>query len=558
MSKRAVVLTGICLLTVLVFFAAWAALPKSGMEQLALILPWLLMLGTHVVLGPVALFLAIRTGRHARHAWLYLYFLVFAGVHAHQFVLQSGLVRWAVDRCERIAHPEEYALSQALEQARRQSQLGRPLDESDRARLLGLARQTPRIERSFDRFPLHPLTLAAGLGDMDLVDALLERGADPDGTPRPNDAPLLAAADALDVAIVRRLLDGGANASRQDAAGENALLKLVRAGVRETVPQLLAAGADPDAESRRDITRPLVLAVRRGDPELVRWLLEAGADPEVKTISGDNLGTIAAEAGHVEVFRLLVEAGLSLKEGRSTSLHRAATDGDLDRLERLLDAGADPDILDDGGGTPLLAVAAHRQQDPPEAEAETAVQAARLLIRHGANVSFRSGDGRSALVVAASRPERLAFCRLLLASGADANARDGDDGRTALIHAARAGETALVRLLLESGADPNAASEGMNRTHPLVEALRGGHIDVVRMLIAAGSWVPPPARFWGDAFQHAAPHPELVTLLARRAANLDVADEMGRRPLDQVRRFGVPESVDVILAAGASPNPSRR
>lgn len=187
---------------------------------------------------------------------------------------------------------------------------------------------------------------------------------------------------------MKRLLEAGADASRQDAAGENALLKLVRAGVRETVPELLAAGADPDAESRRDLTRPLVLAVRAGDPEMVRWLLEAGADPEARVFSGDNLGTIAADAGHGEIFRLLLDAGLSLKEGRSTSLHRAATGGDLERLHRLLVAGADPDILDDGGSSPLLGLAAHAPRDPA---AEFSSYVARGRCRFGGRKPLRVG-----------------------------------------------------------------------------------------------------------------------------------------------------------------------
>lgn len=52
---------------------------------------------------------------------------------------------------------------------------------------------------------------------------------------------------------------------------------------------------------------------------------------------------------------------------------------------------------------------------------------------------------------------------------------------TVLGVAARAGHTEIVKLLLERGAWPN----GMEKTRPLIEAVKGGWVHIARLLIDA-------------------------------------------------------------------------
>jgi ankyrin repeat protein len=352
--------------------------------------------------------------------------------------------------------------------------------------------------------------------------------------------------------MVKLLLEAGADASRAGHAGENAILLLMKEEVHEAVPELLAAGADPEAYSGIDQAFPLLLAVRRGDAGLVKLLLEAGEDPNRHTWSDRNLGVMAAQQGDRETFRLLQDGGLSLAYGKSTLLHRAATDGDLERLALLLDAGTDPDLLDEKGRSPLLILATRHAGREPEGEAEGAEAAVRLLIRHGADVNLRSDFDTTALVLAASREYRVGVCRILVESGADVNAANGTGRRTALMEAARAAQAEIVELLLEAGADPNAASVGLNRSTPLVDGLRSGDTRTVDLLIGAGARVNAPDRSWGDAFHRAAPHPELVRALVRLGEDLNAEDELHRRAVEQVIRHGVPESLEMMLAAGAT------
>jgi ankyrin repeat protein len=94
----------------------------------------------------------------------------------------------------------------------------------------------------------------------------------------------------------------------------------------------------------------------------------------------------------------------------------------------------------------LMCVARHN----PSAAAITA------LIRAGAGVNDRDGDGRTALMYAAQHNSSPDVTRALLEAGADVDARDAR-GRTALILAAEANASPLVvSALLQAGADPGA------------------------------------------------------------------------------------------------------
>jgi hypothetical protein len=117
MSRPAATLTLICAGTAVLLFLSYVALPKSGMEQLAVVYPWLLVLGAHAVLGPIAIALAVSAGHPARHAWIYLYFVAFVGFLAVVLVKANELDTVAAARYQRAAFPEEWALAEALEQA---------------------------------------------------------------------------------------------------------------------------------------------------------------------------------------------------------------------------------------------------------------------------------------------------------------------------------------------------------------------------------------------------------------------------------------------------------
>jgi len=81
------------------------------------------------------------------------------------------------------------------------------------------------------------------------------------------------------------------------------------------------------------------------------------------------------------------------------------------------------------------------------------LEVVKLLLEHGADPNVKNRDGKTPLHNAASEGH-LEVVKLLLERGADPNVKD-DDGNTPLHNAAWRGHLEVVKLLLEHGADPN-------------------------------------------------------------------------------------------------------
>lgn len=117
------------------------------------------------------------------------------------------------------------------------------------------------------------LCKAARNGHLDVVNVLLERGADPDLVGEKSDVRLLAAYDGP---FIYKLLDNGA---RSPGKPLSALVEAVKLGDLAIVKALLAHGADPDAHQQTDLSA-LSRAVDSGRFDIVKTLLTNGASPD--------------------------------------------------------------------------------------------------------------------------------------------------------------------------------------------------------------------------------------------------------------------------------------
>lgn len=206
----------------------------------------------------------------------------------------------------------------------------------------------------------------------------------------------------------------------------------------------------------------------------------------------------------------------SARAHRATLLHYVAANGVEDERQRtpanaleiarmLLDAGAEVDAVArmyDAEATTMdmLVSSAH----PAAAGLQAAL--AELLLDYGADINRRGKNGQTPVVTAlafgyldtakllADRGATLSF-EALAGLGRDIRAAlaetDGASRHAALALAAQHGHSAIVEILLDAGEDPNRYNPPGYHGHstPLHQAVAGGHLDVVKLLVRRGARV---------------------------------------------------------------------
>ena len=262
----------------------------------------------------------------------------------------------------------------------------------------------------------------------------------------------------------------------------------------------------------------------------------------------------------------------------TTALHWAVYNDDLTLVQRLLEAGAEPNAANDYGATPLSEAAV---------AANTAVIEA--LLEAGADARTAGKDGETPLMVIA-RSNNVDAARLLLEHGADVNAVEAWRGQTAVIWAAAQKQPAMIQLLIEHGADPNARSkvndwdrqvsgEKRRQYRPfggltaLMYAAREGCVDCARALVEGGADIDLAGSRNITPLIMALENMNFDTAayLLEAGAAVDVWDWWGRTPLymavdlNTLPRGGRPDRlstdttpaialVERILERGANPN----
>src|SRR5690242_2059304 len=209
--------------------------------------------------------------------------------------------------------------------------------------------------------------------------------------------------------------------------------------------------------------------------------------------------------------------------------------------------------------------AAAAQTPPSEAElkAYTGLHAAAAngdaaeierLVKGGAALEARDGNGRTPLHVAYFRREGFAAAKLVLL-GADPNALDAQRYDIVTI-AAVADDVPMLKLALELGCKAGNITSPYDGT-ALIAAAHLGHDEVVRILIAAKApldhvnnlgWTAViESIVLGDGGKR-----HVATLAARvqAGANVNLADRNGATPLALAKGRGYTEMVAILEKAG--------
>ena len=362
------------------------------------------------------------------------------------------------------------------------------------------------------RFDLNRLTKAAGSADPATAGWITRRVAEVTRQQADVAALCQAAAD-NDLPTLQRLVDAGADVNGVGKDDNTPLIRAVFKNRLEAAQFLLDHGAQVDKPRLPGWNyTPLCLV---NSVPMAELLKKYGADVHAKLYERDeSILTYVAEWAKADVVAWFLKQGLDAKMigDNKQNLLFGLQDGAT--AEVLLEAGADPNLNDEFGRTPL-------------ADAQSA-EVARALVRHGANLRPKLKDGATLLeyavvntrrtdetpqeqagyieelirqgaefdskgngvraMIAAAFHDRVGEVQVFLDRGvsADASYERGSDQFQSALSAAAMQAPKSLKLLLERGADPNAPVPAGQMT-PLDAALAWGAFGNVDLLRQAGA-----------------------------------------------------------------------
>ena len=314
--------------------------------------------------------------------------------------------------------------------------------------------------------------------DINLVDLLLEAGADPNcdfnfdyGRRKFSILHIALSHDEFD--LVTRLVDHGAVfddicldvlESRIDSEHE---------GYRELMSCLSNHNVQPKLHKR------LLELALMADTSNATHLMREDMELPHQIAHYEEMLRTAAKSGQVEIVtRLLEDHKLdhdAAEEGTgSTALHHAVANDQLVVAQIFMDRGADWSRSDRLGRTAL-----HRSVQG-WGRGERCLQ---MLVNQNADTTCQDLKGMTVWHLAAEEGNVQALRVLLSGSVISASAIDlkANDGRTPLLCASASGSKEAVSLLLGAGSNLNeTASDGSSSLHYAAES---GNLDVVRLLI---------------------------------------------------------------------------
>ena len=267
---------------------------------------------------------------------------------------------------------------------------------------------------------------------------------------------------------------GKLDVESKDRSGRTPLSWAAENGREAVVKLLLEKGAELETKSSSNLT-PLLQAAENGHEAVVKLLLEKGAELETKDFSSQTPLSRAVENGHEAVVKLLLEKGAELETkdfSSQTPLSRAAKNGHEAIVKLLLENGAELETKTSYGQTTLSCAAANGRE-----------AMVKLLLEKGAELETKSSSDQTPLLQAAENGHE-AVVKLLLEKGAELETKDFSS-QTPLSRAAKNGHEAIVKLLLENGAE--LETKDFSSQTPLSRAAENGHEAVEKLLLEKGA-----------------------------------------------------------------------
>uniref|UniRef100_A0A672YJI9 Poly [ADP-ribose] polymerase n=1 Tax=Sphaeramia orbicularis TaxID=375764 RepID=A0A672YJI9_9TELE len=388
--------------------------------------------------------------------------------------------------------------------------------------------------------------------------------------------------------VVEHLLQTGANVHARDDGGLIPLHNACSFGHAEVVSLLLCQGADPNARDNWNYT-PLHEAAIKGKIDVCIVLLQHGADPNIRNTDGksaldladpsakavltgeykkDELLEAARSGNEEKLMALLTPLNVNChaSDGRkSTPLHLAAGYNRVRIVQLLLQHGADVHAKDKGGLVPLHNACSYGHFEVTE-----------LLLKHGACVNAMDLWQFTPLHEAASK-NRVEVCSLLLSHGADptllnCHSKSAVDMAPtpelkerltyefkghSLLQAAREADMAKVKktLALEiiSFKHPQTNETAL---HCAVASPHPKRKQVTELLLRKGANINEKNKDFMTPLHVAAEraHNDILEVLQKHGAKVNAVDTLGQTALHRAALAGHIQTCKLLLSFGADPS----
>jgi ankyrin repeat protein len=393
--------------------------------------------------------------------------------------------------------------------------------------------------------------------NLEKVRALLKAGADAKAANRYGMTALHLAAVNGDAAMIRELIDAGADVNAVLPEGETVLMTAARTGNAASVKLLLERGAKVDERDKWYGESALMWAAAENHAEAVGLLIEHDAPVNGRSAlqktanrrAGQSILSLgswtplmyAARENALEAGRALVKgkADLNLVDpDGATALEIAIINANYEFASMLLDAGADPNVVDtDAAMGPLYAVVdmhrlavGHGRPNPQPVGLMNAVDLAKKLMEKGANPNAKL---------------KKAIMQRHHTGGDSALA----EGATPFLRAAKSGDIDMMRALVAGGADPKlampngnnallfAAGLGWRNGSPAAPSYDQGTdeeaVEAIRFLLEKGFDIQS-TNDAGDTALHAAISGRgsemIIKFLIEKGADRDAKNKRGQTP----------------------------
>ena len=426
------------------------------------------------------------------------------------------------------------------------------------------------------------LSCAAGADHLHVVEMLLDWSADIETKDEEGYTPLMhAITEALNPSsahsvVVARLLQRRANVKTKNEAGQTAISLALKPSVTtplwgglelllehdailntthdENVEILMEAArmgqigvlrfflekqnfsVESKGEGTEGVTyrspKPLHYAACYGRDATVEYLLGRNANIEAKNGDGNASLTYAATRRKISVIRILLkndaeidprniraETPLLMAIRTSPSSYDTGHEAQLvDIVETLIAHGADTEVKDEDGMTPLL-WAVNKSQ----------ALVVRSLLEHNVRTDCKDRNGRTALELAEYLGEKKVVALLLRLDHQSSSVLDWT--RTPLSEAAEKGHESVVKQYLNEGHDIEA-KDGVFAQTALVWAAENGHERVVQLLLEHGAQIESSNKYRQTALMLGVRnnHCRVVELLLKWNADVESKDIASRTP----------------------------